>query len=150
MKNSSVVAFTLLSWLLFGSFSNKFEPNSSIEIRVVVNGIKPTTGNVGLLLFKSKDGFPGEQNKSVMQAKVMVKTSSVEHLFSGLSPGRYAVSIVHDANNNGKLDTNFMGIPKEGYGVSNNAINYFGPPRFEESSFIVNSGRVFSEIKVQY
>lgn len=150
MKKAAVSVFALLSWLMFGSFSDKSGPDSSVEIRVVVNGIKPVSGNIGLLLFKSKEGFPGERDKSVMQAKIMVKSSSVEHLFSGLSPGRYAVSIVHDANNNGKLDTNFMGIPKEGYGVSNNAINNFGPPRFDDASFLLGSQDKSIQISVKY
>ncbi|MFN5223266.1 MAG: DUF2141 domain-containing protein [Bacteroidota bacterium] len=150
MKKHAVVVIAVISWIMLGSFSNMSVPDSSLEIRVVVKGIKPVTGNIGILLFKSKEGFPGDQNKSVLQAKVMVKSSSVEHLFSGLAPGRYAVSIVHDANNNGKLDTNFMGIPKEGYGVSNNAINSFGPPRYDESSFVLSSSRLLSEIKVHY
>lgn len=150
MKKTAAVIFALFTWVLLGSFSKYSEPDSTVEIRVVVKGIKPVAGNIGLLLFKSKDGFPGERDKSVFQAKIVVKSSSVEHLFSGLSPGRYAVAIVHDANNNGKLDTNFMGIPKEGYGVSNNAINSFGPPRFDESSFIISSGRLLTEIQVHY
>lgn len=152
MKKTAVVviALSLLSWLMFGSFSNKLGPDSSVEIRVVVKGISPVSGNIGLLLFKSKEGFPGERDKSVMQAKIMVKSSSVEHLFSGLSPGRYAVSIVHDANNNGKLDTNFMGIPKEGYGVSNDATNMFGPPRFEDASFLLGSQNKAIQISVKY
>lgn len=150
MKETSVVVFALISWVLFGSFSNQSETDSSVEIRVVIKGIKPVAGNIGLLLFKSKEGFPGDRDKSVMQAKIIVKSGSMEHIFSSLSPGRYAVSIVHDANNNGKLDTNFMGIPKEGYGVSNNAINSFGPPRFDESSFVISSGRLLTEIKVHY
>jgi uncharacterized protein (DUF2141 family) len=150
MKKSAVVVFALISWVLFGSFSNQTEPDLSVEIRVVVKGIKPVTGNIGLLLFKSKEGFPGDRDKSIMQAKIIVKSGSMEYLFSGFSPGRYAVSIVHDANNNGKLDSNFMGIPKEGYGVSNNAINSFGPPRFDESSFVISTGSLLTEIKVHY
>ncbi|MFM8917331.1 MAG: hypothetical protein ACKOGP_06270, partial [Bacteroidota bacterium] len=68
-KKTAVLVFALFSCLLFGSFSYKSDP--SIEIRVVVNGIKPVTGNVGLLLFKAKEGFPGKMEKSVMQGKIM-------------------------------------------------------------------------------
>jgi len=48
-------------------------------------------------------------------------------LFPGVAPGRYAVSVFHDENSNGKMDTNFIGIPREGVGASNNAKGHLGP-----------------------
>ena len=59
-----------------------------------------------------------------------------------LAPGKYAISIIHDENNNDKLDTNFIGIPKEGFGFSNNPRIMFGPPSFEKASFEINQAHV--------
>lgn len=55
--------------------------------------------------------------------------------FNKLPAGVYAVSAFFDKNNNGKLDTNFLGIPKEPIAVSNNAKGIFGPPRFKDAKF---------------
>jgi uncharacterized protein (DUF2141 family) len=52
-----------------------------------------------------------------------------------IEPGLHAVSVQHDENNNGKLDTDFLGIPHEGVGVSNNPQPRRGPPRFAEAAF---------------
>lgn len=54
--------------------------------------------------------------------------------FPGLAPGRYAVMVMHDQNDNGKLDSNFMGMPIEGYGFSNNPA-VMRKPTFEEAHF---------------
>ncbi len=123
---------------------------STSNVRVVVKGIKPVKGNIGLLIFNSKQGFPSDEKKAVKQSIINVTSSSMEYVFEGLAPGKYAVAIIHDENSNKRLDTNFMGIPREGYGVSNNIVNMFGPPGFEESSFTLKTGTYTTEITVNY
>lgn len=144
-----LIRFSLVALLL--SPVNAFTNHSSKStIKVVVKGIKPAKGNVGILIFSDKNGFPGDERKAMTQSIIPVVSGQVEQAFEGLPPGKYAVSIIHDVNGNRKLDTNFMGIPTEGYGVSNNVVNRFGPPGFEESSVVVKSGINITEIKVQY
>jgi uncharacterized protein (DUF2141 family) len=123
---------------------------SASSVRVVVKGIKPVKGNIGLLIFNSKQGFPSDEKMAVKQSIITVTSSTMEYVFEGLTPGKYAVAIIHDENSNKRLDTNFMGIPREGYGVSNNIVNMFGPPGFEESSFTLKPGTYTAEIKVNY
>ena len=55
----------------------------------------------------------------------------------------YAFSFFHDLNNNKKLDTNFLGIPKEPYGFSNNKKGRFGPPKFSEASLEINKNSYY-------
>lgn len=59
--------------------------------------------------------------------------------FLQLPPGRYAVIVFHDENDNGLLDTDFFGIPNEGYGFGNNAVGFLGPPSFDAASVTVGS-----------
>ena len=56
---------------------------------------------------------------------------------NNLKPGNYSFKYFHDKNNNNKIDTNFIGIPKEGFGFANNAMNKFGPPDFKKTVFEV-------------
>ena len=56
---------------------------------------------------------------------------------NNLKPGSYSFKYFHDKNNNNKIDTNFIGIPKEGFGFANNAMNKFGPPDFKKTVFEV-------------
>jgi len=66
------------------------------------------------------------------------------------APGFYAVSVFHDENMNQKLDKNFVGVPKEGYGASNNPKKKMGPPSFEETKFQLSGMEQSLEIKLMY
>jgi uncharacterized protein (DUF2141 family) len=70
-------------------------------------------------------------------------------LLSGIVPGRYALSLIHDENGNEKLDT-ALGIPREGFGFSRNPAIGFGPPRFNEVLFSIERGRTIQSIRLRY
>ncbi len=63
--------------------------------------------------------------------------------------GRYSIKAFHDENNNSKLDTNFLGMPTERYGFSNNARGRFGPPSFAEAAVTLNSPQITIAIEVK-
>ena len=64
--------------------------------------------------------------------------------------GQYAVVVYHDENDNRKFDRNWIGLPTEGFGVSNNPSLFFAPPSFEEAAFEVNGELTHVEVEVQY
>jgi uncharacterized protein (DUF2141 family) len=70
--------------------------------------------------------------------------------FENIPSGTYAVSVFHDENSNGKLDTNFLGIPREGVGASNNAKGHLGPPKFSAAAFHHSGSRTALKITVKY
>ena len=108
------------------------EENSQIIVRVT--GVASKEGKVDCALFPSKDGFPMNPSRAIRKRKD-AKKGAVECLFENLSAGQYAVSVSHDKNDNGKTDTNFFGIPKEAWGVSNNARPLMRAPEFDEAVF---------------
>ena len=122
----------------------------TFSLKVSVVGISPVKGNVGLLLFESNDGFPSSEKSAVRKAVLRVVENRLEYSFNGLPPGKYAVAVIHDKNSNNRLDTNFIGLPIEGYGVSNNAINMFGPPKFDQAAFFIGAQNRSIEIPVKY
>ena len=69
--------------------------------------------------------------------------------FDGVAPGRYAISVIHDENGNGKLDT-FLGVPREGFGFSRNPRIRMGPPRFDEVEFPVAGGTNRQQVQMKY
>lgn len=69
--------------------------------------------------------------------------------FSGIAPGRYVISAIHDENGNGKLDT-FLSIPREGFGFSRNPRIRMGPPRFEEVQIVVTGGANRQQVEMKY
>lgn len=103
-------------------------------LKVTVKNLPSSEGKVLYLLFKDKEGFPDDKSVSVLGGSIDLNSGNVIEI-KNLKPGTYALSVIHDENENDKLDTNFIGIPKEAFGFSNDPKVYFGPPSFEKSSF---------------
>lgn len=101
-------------------------------------------------VFKSEKGFPSDVSQAVQIKSCAIRPNASTLTFNNLPYGTYAVSVYHDENNNNKLDTNFMGIPSEGYGASRDAKNTFGPPKFEDAKFSIDSPTKMLNIKIRY
>lgn len=103
-------------------------------VEVVIKNIKGTTGNLRVALFNSEEQFL----KTVYKGEIVkVSGDTMTVIFKDVPAGTYGASAVHDENVNGKMDTGMMGIPKEGFGFSNDAMGMFGPPKFKEASFVL-------------
>ncbi|NJM25960.1 MAG: DUF2141 domain-containing protein [Bacteroidia bacterium] len=101
------------------------------NLKVVVKGVKSTKGSILVALTLNKDTF---LKKFDYGLKLKSAKGEVEAVFENLPPGIYAISVIHDENDNGTLDTNALGMPKEGFGFGNNAMGKFGPPPFKEAT----------------
>jgi uncharacterized protein (DUF2141 family) len=119
-------------------------------IHVEISGLRNGKGLVVCALFPSADGFPKNDAKALAHANSPVSNGHAVCEFPGVKEGTYAVSVFHDENSNGKLDTNFLGIPREGVGASNNAKGHFGPPKFDAASFHFSGGRLELRITITY
>lgn len=107
------------------------------DLNVTFKHIETHEGNLMVALYNSEANYKG-QGKPVQVASIPAHSEKVSYTFQNLDGGTYAIKLFHDANSNGKMDTNMFGIPKEGYGFSNN-VGRFGEPEFTEASFEVNS-----------
>ncbi len=119
-------------------------------IHVEIDGLRNDKGQVLCALFSSPDGFPKNSAKTAAYAKSDISHGHAFCEFPGIPSGTYAVSAFHDENSNGKMDTNFMGIPREGVAASNNARGHFGPPKFEAAAFHFSGGRTDLKITITY
>ena len=113
-------------------------------VRVVVSNLSPTTGTVEISLFDSAESFMVEPY--LQQSGTAGEDGSFETEFVSLPDGEYAVVVVHDANDNGKLDSGFLGFGGESYGYSNNARSLFGRPDFEDVKILVDQPGTLVEI----
>lgn len=114
-----------------------FSVNSSLKIRI--ENLESNKGHVLVSLFHSKEGFPDKPQKAVLKASITIKDNKAWVVFTGLKTGSYAAAILHDENDDLKMNTNFFGIPTEGYGFSNNVMGMFGPPSFSKASFVLSA-----------
>jgi uncharacterized protein (DUF2141 family) len=114
------------------------------SVRVVVSSLSPATGTVEISLFDSAESFMIEPH--LQQSGTAGEDGSFETEFVSLPEGEYAVVVVHDANDNGKLDSGFLGFGGESYGYSNNARSWFGRPDFEDAKIVVDQPGTLVEI----
>lgn len=106
----------------------------SSDLFIKVKNLKSKKGKIQIALWDNASGFPDEHS-TALERITLNANSGLEAQISNLKPGRYAVGLFHDKNSDLILNTNFMGIPKEGFGFSNNPKILFGPPSFSTSSF---------------
>ena len=119
-------------------------------IHVEITGLRNDKGKVLCAIFSSPVGFPKSSGKAVAHAESEISHGQAVCEFPGAAAGTYAVSVFHDENSNGKLDTNLLGIPREGVGASNNAKGHLGPPKFDAAAFYFPGGRVDIKITIMY
>lgn len=116
------------------------------KITVNFSNIKIIQGQIYVGLYTSEGDFM-KDDENFRNCITPVSDNTAQCILENIPNGKYAISVFHDENGNGKLDTGMFGIPKEPYGFSNNARGTFGPPSFHSSSFEV-MGDVVQEINL--
>jgi uncharacterized protein (DUF2141 family) len=121
---------------------------SSTSLTVQVNGFRSQRGQLCLSLFSKAQGFPTSGAKAT-QARCL-KANAPQITFKNLNAGNYAVAAFHDANGDGVLNRNRIGIPTEGFGFSRNPRIVTGPPRFSDSAIFLAGPSQNIQIKLKY
>lgn len=125
--------FLGIAMLLLGVLAAQGQQGGHIHIRVTIpGGLK---GQLAYSIFNSSSGFPQHTAKAFRHGFLAVGTPTNDIDLGELPKGRYAVSLYLDENGNHKLDSGWLGIPKEPVGVSRNPRPRMGPPRFDDSVF---------------
>jgi uncharacterized protein (DUF2141 family) len=127
------------------------QSSSCPGIHVQILNIRNSTGTVDCALFDAPEGFPIEVLRSATNVMVIkVRHTQARCDFANIPLGTYALAVIHDENMNGKLDTNSLGIPTEGYGFSNDVKGLLGPPSFAAASFAYDGRNLELTIGLQY
>lgn len=120
------------------------EPTS---LTITVTGIRNTTGSLVACVFRDRQGFPTcQKSRNAITQTQRITGSTMTVRFNNLAPGAYAASAQHDEDGDGKLKTNFIGMPREGVGISNNS---GGIPSWGRSLFRM-SGNAAISITMRY
>ena len=151
MVSRVFIALTLTAALLLAAFAFAGEEPATVEetpgIRIKVTGLRNDEGLLACGLFVEENWLragatPGEGGEIEAGVAVCV--------FRDVEPGTYAISTFHDENGDGRLDTGFMRIPKEGTAASNNAYRRFGPPRYRDAKFDYDGGLLELQAEMRY
>jgi uncharacterized protein (DUF2141 family) len=140
----AVVMFATLPVLAFAQ-----PPCPGIHVKIL--NIRNSTGTIACALYESPDGFPNEFLHFATNIMIIkIRKSQARCDFEDIRPGTYAMAVIHDENMNGKLDTNWMGIPTEGYGFSNDATALLGAPSFSAASFLYDGRNIDLTMSLNY
>jgi uncharacterized protein (DUF2141 family) len=116
-----------------------------------VLNIQNRNGTVDCALFASPAGFPREFLHAAQNVMVIkIRNTAARCDFEAIPPGTYALAVIHDENSNGKLDTNLVGMPTEGYGFSNDAKARIVTPSFSAAAFPYNGQTLDTTISLRY
>lgn len=109
--------------------------NNTIQLQIL--GCRNNKGHLLVSLFDQSAGFPAKTEKAVKRISLPIVNGHAGWVINGLPAGKYAVAVLHDENDDQKMNTSFVGLPKEGYGFSNNVMGAMGPPSFDKAAFAV-------------
>ena len=124
-------------------------PASAARIVVTIDGVHSNQGNVFVGLYAGPAKFlEGNQNDAMR--KVRASTAPMTVVFDNLPPGVYAVGAYHDENGNDHLDTNILGLPVEGYALSNGVRAVMSKPTFQQAAFSVGEQGAVVALHIRY
>jgi len=146
-KNMTRIAFFLCTLFCFSGFVQPHQTEGG-TLKIVITSVKNATGEVCVALYNSEASFMKEEQMYAWEC-VPAKKGSVTVSFSDLPEGTYAFSILHDENKNKTIDLGFMGIPKEGYGFSNNSMGFMAPPSFDKAKFSFSGKGLTQSVKMK-
>jgi uncharacterized protein (DUF2141 family) len=111
--------------------------SATCALTIHVDGFRNLKGDLGITLFTSPDGWPENNSKAYFHHGYPI-TGKATSVTLHIPAGRYSIAVLHDENRNKKLDRNFLGIPKEGFGFANNPRVFLTAPRFDVAAVQVN------------
>ena len=123
-------------------------PAGAADLRIEVTGLDGGAGVVRLSLYDRPEIFP-EKTKGV-KINVPAKGDRIAVVFADLDPGRYAIALFHDEDGDDEFDKGFLGLPLEGYGFSNDARPFFGPPSFEAAAVALGAEGAAISVRMVY
>jgi uncharacterized protein (DUF2141 family) len=114
-----------------------------VILTIEIHDLRNTRGQVLLELMDDQENTIRGVSQKIVNEKCIIEIDS-------LSPGKYAFRYFHDENRDEEINVNWIGIPKEGFGFSNNAKGTFGPPSFEKMIFEIKDDTTLNCIPSYY
>ena len=144
----SLIIFQGIHFPIQSQEPTAYSNNDSSDFTLHITGFGEAKGEVRIAMFDSESAYK-EKKEPVYAVVLPVDSTEVNWSVAELPKGEYAIAIYHDKNTNGKLDTNFLGIPKERYGFSNDARGKFGPASWNDARFEVIDSKCEHTVEVR-
>ena len=142
----------IIQTLIFVStlFCNMNPTNVQPTLKLEISGLRNNKGFVLIAIFNSELGFPDKKELAVKKIRIPAQAGIISYDVNDLVPGTYALALIHDENDNQRLDTGLFGFPKEGFCFSKGAMGTFGPPSFQAASFVHKAPNSSQKLLLKY
>ena len=134
---------------VLGASAQVGQSGSMVTLNVQVGGFTDVAGAAGIAVWNAALGFPEEIEHAVATTYATIQGGVAIARFDQLEPGTYAITVYHDRNDNRRFDKNWLGIPREPWGVSNSVRPWLRAPRFDEAMLDLGAGEKVVEIRVE-
>ncbi|NRR90504.1 DUF2141 domain-containing protein [Winogradskyella undariae] len=134
-----LVKMTTILIICFLSFP--IEAQDNLTITIIVDEAASNDGKMFIALYNTETDFLKKPFKNSIS---VIENNSSTVVFNNIPQGTYGISVFHDENDNGIMDTNFMHIPKEAYGCSNDAKGFMGPPKWSDAKFQMKENKTIT------
>lgn len=132
-----------------GQYAAPADGRPLCTLTIHVTGFRNDKGKAGGTVFATPEGWPENTSKAVVHGGFPIENGQATETFQ-LPAGKYAIAVMHDENGNHKLDRNFLGIPKEGFGFANNPRVFMSAPSFQAASTQVSCPETKLDIRLIY
>jgi uncharacterized protein (DUF2141 family) len=130
------------------AFSPRVAAADGPSIVVEIGGLRSDRGEVRGALFRSR-GWASEGSE-IATCVATIENHRAVCVIDDVEPGAYAFAFLHDEDEDGALDRDWIGIPSEGFGFSNDAAPVFGPPSYESARFTHDDGVTTLHVGTRY
>jgi uncharacterized protein (DUF2141 family) len=144
-----LVVWGAVVWLVI-SRAAAVSADAPVLIAVHVHGVRSDAGDLVAVLYGDNPDHFLKKGKRLARERVRARSGSVTVHLPAPRAGTYAVAVYHDENGNRKLDTSILGVPAEGFGLSNNPAVRFGVPRLADAAFVVDGARAAVDVALRY
>ncbi len=146
---SAILLFSLL--ILYSDMAGRdarVSETGTIVVEIV--GLRSDKGDVKISLYNQKDGFLSDSSKALRLLRFKIEKDRCLASITNLPYGTYAIAGYHDENSDGRLNFNFLHVPREGVCASNDAKGHFGPPSFDDAKFLLKSASLSIKMTMSY
>ena len=128
---------------------SKSHTENGVTVSVDVSNITQTRGSLRIGIFREGNPFTGPKAKPDFFKVVPINAATTQQVVVGLPAGRYVIAVYHDLNDNGKLDKNLVGYPKEPFGFSKNFRPILSAPSFEDCAIEIKDNSPQNRQKIK-
>jgi uncharacterized protein (DUF2141 family) len=150
MVNPLRISVLFLTLLGISGLPLSVQAVSQDSLSINISGLKSTRGQLCLSLYNKPESFPMSPEKSLQTQCVKITQNPMRVSFKNLASGYYAIAVLHDTNADGRADRNFMGLPMEGFGFSQNPTVSTTAPKFSQAAVKVESPNTSISIQMRY